>query len=65
MQDWILDLVPGDGTAVGNKTLKQRLEQKADLYDFAVTDEDYWSIREDLIALCKLHANTSARQLRY
>jgi len=50
VQDWILDLVPGDGAAVGNKTLKQRLEQKAELHDFAVTDEDYWSIREELIA---------------
>jgi len=50
VQDWILDLVPGDGAAVGNKTLKQRLEQRAELHDFAVTDEDYWSIREELIA---------------
>src|SRR5690606_16760737 len=50
VQDWILDLVPGDGTAVGNKTLKQRLEQKAELHDFAVADEDYWSVREELIA---------------
>ncbi|WP_264312864.1 DUF4011 domain-containing anti-phage protein Hhe [Pseudomonas putida] len=50
VQDWILDLVPGDGATVGNKTLKQRLEQKAELHDFAVTDEDYWSIREELIA---------------
>src|SRR5690606_2349143 len=54
VQDWILDLVPGDGAAVGNKTLKQRLEQKAELHDFAVTDEDYWPIREDVIALGKL-----------
>jgi very-short-patch-repair endonuclease len=49
VQDWILDLVPGDGAAVGNKTLRQRLEQKAELHDFAVTDEDYWSIREELV----------------
>ena len=54
VQDWILHLVPGDGAAVGNKTLKQRLEQKAELHDFAVTDEDYWSIREELIARGKL-----------
>ena len=54
VQDWILDLVPGDGAAVGNKTLKQRLEQKAELHDFAVTDEDYWLIREELIARGKL-----------
>lgn len=54
VQDWILDLVPGDGAAVGNKTLKQRLEQKAELHDFAVTDEDYWSIREELIIQGKL-----------
>ncbi len=45
-----MDLVPGNGAAVGNKTLKQRLEQKAELHDFAVTDDDYWSIREELIA---------------
>ncbi len=50
VRDWILDLVPGDGTAVGNKTLKQRLEQKAELHEFAISDEDYWSIREELIA---------------
>ncbi|MCP1621504.1 DUF4011 domain-containing anti-phage protein Hhe [Pseudomonas nitroreducens] len=54
VQDWILDLVPGDGAAVGNKTLKQRLEQKAELHDFAVSDEEYWSIREELIVRGKL-----------
>ncbi|PZE12196.1 hypothetical protein DMX10_17240 [Pseudomonas sp. 57B-090624] len=54
VQDWILELVPGDGTAVGNKTLKQRLEQKAELHDFTVTDEDYWPIREELIVQGKL-----------
>lgn len=54
VQDWILDLVPGDGAAVGNRALKQRLEQKAELHDFAVTDEDYWSIREELVAKGKL-----------
>ncbi len=54
VRDWILDLVPGDGAAVGNKTLKQWLEQKAELQDFSVTDEDYWSIREELIAQGKL-----------
>ncbi|UYP30522.1 DUF4011 domain-containing protein [Pseudomonas sp. Z8(2022)] len=54
VRDWILELVPGDGTAVGNKTLRQRLEQKAELHDFGVTDEEYWSIREELIAQGKL-----------
>ncbi|MDH1261346.1 DUF4011 domain-containing anti-phage protein Hhe [Pseudomonas sp. GD03944] len=54
VQDWVLELVPGDGTAVGNKTLKQRLEQKAELHDFAVSDEDYWSIREELITQGRL-----------
>ncbi|MCY1344369.1 putative DNA helicase [compost metagenome] len=50
----MLDLVPGDGTAVGNKTLKQRLDQKAELHDFSIADEDYWSLREELIQLGKL-----------
>lgn len=45
----MLGLVPGDGSAVGNKTLKQRLDQKAELHDFAITAEDYWSIRDELI----------------
>lgn len=54
IQDWILELVPGDGAAVGNKTLKQRLDHRAELHDLVVTDEDYWSLREDLIALGKL-----------
>lgn len=50
VKDWILDLVPGDGAAIGNKTLKQRLEQRAEPHDFAVSDDDYWSVREELIA---------------
>lgn len=54
VQDWILDLVPGDGTAVGNKTLKQRLEEKAELHDFGIADDDYWSVREELIAQGRL-----------
>lgn len=54
VKDWILDLVPGDGSAVGNKTLKQRLDQKAELHDFAITDDDYWSIREELITVGEL-----------
>ncbi|MGH1449666.1 MAG: DUF4011 domain-containing anti-phage protein Hhe [Pseudomonadaceae bacterium] len=54
VQDWMLALVPGDGAAVGNKTLKQRLDHKAELHDFIITDEDYWSVREDLIARGKL-----------
>lgn len=49
-----MDLVPGDGAAVGNKTLKQRLEEKAELQDFAVTEEDYWSVRDELVARGKL-----------
>ena len=54
VQDWILDLVPGDGTAVGNKTLRQRLDQKAELNDFTISDDEYWSIRDDLISQGKL-----------
>ncbi len=29
--------------------MKQRLDQKAELHDFNITDEDYWSVREELI----------------
>lgn len=54
VQDWMLELVPGDGAAVGNKTLKQRLDHKAERHDFIITDQDYWSVREDLIARGKL-----------
>jgi len=54
VQAWILDLVPGDGAAVGNKTLRQRLDQKAELNDFTIGDDDYWSIRDDLISQGKL-----------
>ena len=55
VQDWILELVPGDGAAVGNKTLMARLEQKAELHDFTLTDDDYWSIRDGLVAQGKLN----------
>ncbi|WP_426153678.1 DUF4011 domain-containing anti-phage protein Hhe [Pseudomonas sp. DC3000-4b1] len=55
VQGWILELVPGNGVAVGNKTLKLRLDQKAELHDFALSDEDYWALRDELIANGRLN----------
>lgn len=54
VQEWMLELVPGDGSTVGNKTLRNRLDQKAERNDFTISDDDYWSIRDELISQGKL-----------
>ena len=46
---WILELVPADGTAVGNKSLRDRIDRRAELQNFAVSEEEYWSLRDELI----------------
>jgi hypothetical protein len=51
LSEILLDLVPKDGTSVGNKTLLQNLRQaakKKQLHD--IPDEAYWEVRNDLIA---------------
>jgi hypothetical protein len=51
LSEILLDLVPKDGTSVGNKTLLQSLRQVAKknlIYDIA--DEAYWDLRNELIA---------------
>lgn len=55
VQDWIFELVPGNGLAVSNKTLKLRLDQKAELHDFAISDDDYWVLRDELITKGQLN----------
>lgn len=44
---WILELVPADGTAVGNKSLRDRIDRRAELQNFAVSEEEYWSLRDE------------------
>ncbi|WP_267268570.1 DUF4011 domain-containing anti-phage protein Hhe [Pseudomonas protegens] len=50
VRQWILELVPADGTAVGNKSLRDRIDRRAELQNFSVSEEEYWSLRDELIA---------------
>lgn len=47
---WILEIVPGDGVAVGNMSLRSRIDQKAEPHDFSVSEAEYWHLRDQLIA---------------
>ncbi|MNQ81445.1 hypothetical protein D3C85_964680 [compost metagenome] len=49
VQQWILELVPADGTAVGNKTLRDRIDRRAELRSFSISEEEYWNLRDELI----------------
>jgi hypothetical protein len=46
----LFEFVPTDGTSVGNVTLIEKLRQAAkSKLSFALTDEDYWEVRNALI----------------
>lgn len=49
VQQWILELVPADGTAVGNKTLRDRIDRRAELQSFSISEEEYWNLRDELV----------------
>jgi very-short-patch-repair endonuclease len=50
VRQWLIDVVPGDGSSIGNKTLRDKLEQFAELRDFSISEENYWRIRDELIS---------------
>jgi very-short-patch-repair endonuclease len=54
LREWLLERVPSDGSTVGNKTLREALEQRAARTDSTLTEEHFWQIRDALIAEGKL-----------
>lgn len=51
----LFDLIPKDGTPIGNVTLLQRLREGAvTKLKFDIAEEDYWEVRNDLIAQGKI-----------
>ena len=49
LKELLLSLIPKDGSAKGNVTLRNEFTQKAAAQGITVVDADYWSIRDSLL----------------
>ena len=55
LQTLMLEMVPNDGSNIGNKTLRETFTEKANpKVDFELNDDHYWEIRNELISDGKL-----------
>ncbi|WP_211234061.1 DUF4011 domain-containing anti-phage protein Hhe [Chitinilyticum litopenaei] len=50
LKGWLLELVPKDGSSIGNKTLYAALKKQADVFTVPCEEFDYWQIRDEMIA---------------
>jgi len=50
LTEYLLALVPRDGTAIGNAALRRQLRERLEREGESVTDEEYWAAHALLIA---------------